>query len=215
MIRLVVFDCDGVLVDSEPPVNRVLAENLTAHGLPITAEDTHALFVGGTMQSAMDEARRLGATLSDHWLDEIFGLIFDELRRGVPVFDGVHDLLDDLHRAGVATAIASNGPPAKMQITLGPSGLWDRFQGRIYSAHTHPPAKPAPDMLLCAARDAGVAPEQAIMIDDNPSGLTAARAARMRAVGFAPNGGAARLHMADHVITHMRDIAALIASSRI
>jgi len=85
----------------------------------------------------------MGAVLPDDWVDQLYQDIFAALGKGVPVFDGVFDLLNALDTAGIATAIASNGPMRKMEITLRPTQLWDRFAPRIYSGHDYAP-KPAP-----------------------------------------------------------------------
>ncbi|MDX8346622.1 HAD family phosphatase [Cognatiyoonia sp. IB215446] len=172
--RLVIFDCDGVLVDTEMATNTIIAENLQSHGLSITPDQAHTLFAGGTMESAGHEARRRGATLPDDWLSEIYDQVFNRLRQGVDVIDGVWDLLNLLKDRQIA--VASNGPMEKMAITLKPSGLWAHFAGRIYSGHDHGP-KPAPDMLLRIMRDAGVTAAETVMIDDMRSGCLAAQAA--------------------------------------
>lgn len=185
--KLVIFDCDGVLVDTEGPVNDLIATNLSSHGLQVSGAQSHALFVGGTMESAGAEAERLGATLPDNWIDQIYAAIFARLRAGVDVIPGVVDLLDKLAARGVETAVASNGPMAKMKLSLGPSGLFERFSGRIYSREDHAP-KPAPDMLLHAMQVAGATADQTVMIDDSPSGCAAAKAAGVRCLGFASEG---------------------------
>ena len=206
---LVIFDCDGVLVDTEPTTNAALAANLSRYGLPMSAERCFELFVGGTMKGVMGKAREMGADLPDGWLDEIYSEMFDALRRGVAVIAGVMPVLDRLERDGVAMAIVSNGPLEKMAITLAPSGLLQRFEGRIYSPHSHGAPKPDPELLLLAAKAAGVAPERAVMIDDNPSGIVAAERAGMRAIGFDELGDPGRLlKLGVPVATTMVEVAA-------
>ncbi|MEJ6404615.1 HAD family hydrolase [Yoonia sp. 2307UL14-13] len=190
-IELVIFDCDGVLVDTEPVTDVVIAENLTTHGLPIAPDEVHRLFAGGTMAGVRDEAIERGAKLPENWLDQIYNQIFTALRKGVPTYDGLFDLLDALDAKGVKRAIASNGPMKKMAISLTPSGLWDRFAGRIYSGHDHGP-KPAPDMLLKIMADAGVGPNETIMIDDMPAGFQAAKATGIRCLAFLADGDQSR-----------------------
>lgn len=182
-LDLLIFDCDGVLVDSEPMTDAVISANLTRHGLAVSPGDVHRLFVGGTMDSLMGEARRLGAALPDDWADEIYGEVFAVLEDGAPVMPGLMPLLDALEAAGVATAIASNGPPQKMRRSLGPSGLWDRFEGRIYSAHTHPPGKPDPHMIQEAMERFG---SRAVFIDDTPKGAEAGVRAGIPTYGLGP-----------------------------
>ncbi len=207
--KLVIFDCDGVLVDTEPTTDKVLAENLTSHGLPIAPSEVHRLFAGGTMQGVIETARKKGANLPDDWLDHIYAEVFDALREGVPVIPGVMDLLDQLERQGIAVAVASNGPMQKMRISLGPSGLWQRLQGRIYSREDHAP-KPKPDMLLHAMRMAGVTPAQTVMIDDMPAGWNAARAAGVRALAYVADGGLSRATGDVTGFTQMSQVPGLI-----
>ena len=191
--KLVIFDCDGVLVDTEPLTDVALSEKLTGYGLPIAPHEVQQLFRGGTIQAVGEEAMRRGATLPDDWLDDLYAAVFDALRQDVPVIDGVFELIDALDRVGIARAIASNGPIAKMQISLTPSGLWDRFAGRIYTGHDHGP-KPKPDMLLRIMADAGVTPAQTVMIDDMPAGFNAARSAGIRCFGYVADGDPYRVN---------------------
>lgn len=207
--KLVIFDCDGVLVDTEPVTDRVLSANLSSHGLHISQSDVHELFAGGTMQGAMIAARARGAVLPDDWLDEIYAQVFDALRAGVPVIPGVLELLDVLEREGIATAIASNGPMAKMDISLGPSGLLNWFAGRIYSGHDYKP-KPQPDMLLHAMKVAGVTPAQTVMIDDTAAGWKAARAAGVRALAYVADGRPTSVAEGEELITDMATVPALL-----
>jgi len=191
-MKLVIFDCDGVLVETESITDRVLSQYFTAHGAPLPVELVSQLFVGGTMESAGAEAIRRGATLPANWLDEIYDAMFSEMAKGVHVFDGLFDLIDALDSQGIARAIASNGPLSKMKVSLTPSGLWQRFEGRIFSRQFSAP-KPAPDMLLAACAQAGISPADAIMIDDTPIGIRAAKAAGTGAIGFAEASDASAL----------------------
>ena len=204
--KLVIFDCDGVLVDTEPMTDRILSENLTRYGLPITPQEVHLLFAGGTMEAVGVEATRRGAKLPDNWLDDIYAEVFAGLRKGTPVVAGVLDLIHALDRAGIKRAIASNGPVPKMEISLTPSGLFDLFDGRIYSGHNHGP-KPKPDMLLQIAKDMGVTPQDAVMIDDMPAGFLAAKAAGMPCFGYVAEGDPARIGDTGATpVTHMAHI---------
>lgn len=184
---LMIFDCDGVLVDSETVSNRVLAENLTRHGLPMTLERCMELFVGGTMRGVGEQARQMGADLPADWVDEIYAETYAALRAGVDVIAGIPELLDHLDAARIPYAVGSNGSEAKMQITLGQNGLLDRFKGAIFSAHTLKTAKPEPDLYLAAAAHFSVAPDRAVVLEDSATGATAAARAGMRCLGYAPH----------------------------
>ena len=204
--ELVIFDCDGVLVDTEPTTDQILAANLTRHGLPLAPHEVHQLFAGGTIFGVADEATRRGATLPPDWVDSTYAEIFAALRKGVPVIPGVIDLIHALDRAGIKRAIASNGPVSKMEISLTPSGLFELFEGRIYSGHDHGP-KPRPDMLQRIMADIGVAPEHTVMIDDMPAGFNAARAAGVRCYGYVADGDPARIGETGAIpVTRMQQI---------
>lgn len=192
-VDLVIFDCDGVIVDSEGLLNEIVAKSLTDHGLPISAEECHKRFVGGTMYILRDRAIEAGAKLPENWVNEIYAEIFESLRQGVDVSKGFIELIDNLEEHGVKIAVASNGPMDKMRASLGPSGLFDRLDGRIFSAHDHNTAKPEPKLLELAAQAAGVAIERAVMVDDSPAGVGAARAAGMRFIGYAEHGNEDKL----------------------
>jgi HAD superfamily hydrolase (TIGR01509 family) len=192
MPELVIFDCDGVLVDTENVTNQVIADFLAGYGLRLPPHEIITLFAGGTMASVGVEAAKRGADLPDGWLDDIYAVVFDALRQGVDVIAGVEDLIDRLHAQGIAIAIASNGPLQKMEITLRPSGLWQRFDRRIYSGHQHGP-KPKPDMLFRIMADIGTTPAKTLMIDDMPAGCRAAQAAGVRCFGYVADGDPHRL----------------------
>ena len=133
--KMVIFDCDGVLVDSETIGNKVLQRNLARHGLELSLEKIMDMFVGGTTAGLMGEARKMGADLPDDWLDHIYPEIFEALTQSVEMVPHIPLVLDALDVAGIVYAIGSNGPMRKMEITLGKTNLWDRFEGRAFSSH--------------------------------------------------------------------------------
>ena len=181
---MVIFDCDGVIVDSEGITNRVMQLNLKRPGLELEFDEVIRLFVGGTMQGVMELARELGATLADDWIDQIYPEMFEALEREVEAIPGAIAVLDALDTAGIPYTIGSNGPHAKMEITLTRTGLKERFKGRIYSREDVPNAKPAPDVYLKAARDAGIDPSRCVVVEDSASGAKAGVAAGMFTCGF-------------------------------
>ena len=97
--HLVIFDCDGVLVDSEPITNQILVDNLARYGLQVSLADCMTLFVGGTMRGVETRARELGADLPKDWIDEIYGDIYARLRQGLPSVRGIEAVLDRLEAA--------------------------------------------------------------------------------------------------------------------
>jgi HAD superfamily hydrolase (TIGR01509 family) len=183
MHDLVIFDCDGVLVDSETMSNQCLVDNLARYGLELGLEDALGFFVGGTMSGVMEKARELGATLPDDWLDEIYGEMSARLQAGCPLVGGIPELLDALDAKDVPFCVASNGHEAKMQITLGQNGLWDRFSNRMFSAYVHGVAKPDPGLFRIAAGHFGA--QTPVVIEDSRSGVTAAISAGMRCLAYA------------------------------
>lgn len=208
---LVLFDCDGVLVDSEPTTLTLLLADLAARGLPLTPEASHDLFIGGTIMGAGEKARALGADIPEGWAKDFYDRLFVELAKGVPLTDGLTELLDRLDLRGIASGIVSNGSERKMEITLGPHGLFQRFAGRIFSAHTHGVAKPDPELVLIAARQFGAAPARCVFVDDSPSGCKAGIAAGMLTIGYAEHTDPGRLDgLCTHIARSMAEVGEII-----
>jgi len=211
---LIIFDCDGVLVDSEPVSNAAMAENLARYGLRLTPTQSMQHFVGLSMPGVVEKAQAMGARLPEGWIAEVEAEMFEALTRGVGLVRGIPALLAALDQAGIACCVASNGSHEKMQVTLGQNGLWDRFASAMFSAQAMGVPKPAPDMFLAAAAQFGVAPQRCVVIEDSPTGARAARNAGMRCIGYAPQttGAALRAEGAE-VISDMGQVAALIGLS--
>lgn len=145
--KLVIFDCDGVLVDSETLSNQVLADNLARYGLHLSLAECMDLFVGGTMAEVRQKAIARGADLPADWVAEVYEETYARLRQGVSLVPGVSDLLALLQERGIAFCVASNGSEDKMRITLGQNGLWELFHPHaMFSAHTLKTGKPDPDL---------------------------------------------------------------------
>ena len=177
--RLVIFDCDGVLVDSEPIANAVMADALTAQGWPLTTEDSIARFKGGHMHQVHDALEAyLGRPTSRNWIAE-FDAACRTALADVNAVEGIRALIDRVTAAGIEICVASQGPHEKMAVTLKAAGLIDRFQDRVFSSTDVPRPKPAPDLFLHAAQTCGVPPEHCVVIEDSPTGVAAARAAGM------------------------------------
>jgi len=183
--KLVIFDCDGVVVDSEPLTLQLIRDDLAARGLPLDLSKVTDLFVGGTIAGAGAQARAMGADISADWADLIYDKVFAALARSVEPIPGIGAVLDRLDHQGIPYAIGSNGPHRKMEITLARCGLSARFAGRTYSREDVAAPKPAPDVYLLAASQAGVAPQDCVVIEDSATGAQAAVAAGMAVFGFA------------------------------
>ncbi len=191
MHDLVIFDCDGVLVDSEVLSNQVMVDNLAGYGLHLSLTECMSLFVGGTMTGVRDKARALGANLPDDWTEQIYAEIYEALRAGTPLVKGIPELLDQLDARGVPYCVASNGHLEKMEITLGQNGLWDRFRDAMFSAHVLGSSKPDPTLFLTAAQQFGA--NSPVVIEDSENGVTAAIRGGMRCLAYAAHDDGARL----------------------
>ena len=183
----VLFDCDGVIVDSEGPTSELLITDLAAHGLPLTTAELEADYVGGTIETVAIRARAAGADLPEGWVADFYTRMFAMLARGTPLIPGILSVLDRLDAAGIPFAVGSNGPDEKMRISLGQHGLVPRFRA-VLSAQTLGHPKPAPDVYLHAARACGAAPGACVVIEDSPTGARAALAAGIPCLGFAAHG---------------------------
>jgi HAD superfamily hydrolase (TIGR01509 family) len=208
--QLVIFDCDGVLVDSERIAVRVSATGLTALGWPMTEADVLDRFVGRSDEFIRGEvAGRLGADVADGWQIEFQRRYREAFATELKAVDGVVEALDAIT---IPTCVASSGTHEKIRYSLGLVGLLDRFVGRIFGGSDVTRPKPAPDLFLHAAAHLGVAPADCAVIEDSPAGIEAARAAGMRAFGYA--GGltpADRLAGADTVVfDDMRELPRLL-----
>lgn len=196
-LALVIFDCDGVLVDSEPLVNRVEAEYFTALGFHTTPDEMRALFKGKTVQDVIDgvEARlgrALPASAVYDWGTSVALALAQELR-AIP---GVERVIQRLQQAGVPICVASQSPLPRVRISLRATGLDGYFADDVFTASMVERPKPAPDLFLFAAARMGVEPQNTIVIEDSPSGVLAARAAGMRVFGYAADEDAGALRSA-------------------
>ena len=209
--KAVIFDCDGVVVDSEQPTLDMLQADLAAHGLPLTLDELPRNYVGGTVEARATRARAAGATLPEDWVQDFYARMYAMLREHTPLIPGILTVLDALDAAGVPYAMGSNGTPEKMQITLGQHGLIDRFKGHLYSGQALGRPKPAPDLYLHAAAQLGIAPADCIVIEDSAAGARAARAAGMRCMGYAPHDPADHLANEGAIpFTSMNDLPRLL-----
>lgn len=183
-IELVIFDCDGVLVDSERVAVRVDAVVLAKLGWKLTKSEIVDRFMGRTTESMRKEIEtHLRRSLPHGWEEEVEARYREALLAELTPVDGIVEALDAI--AGLPACIASSGSHDKMRLTLGLTGLFSRFEGRIFSATEVERGKPAPDLFLHAAERMGVAPDRCVVVEDSQYGVQAARAAGMRAFGYA------------------------------
>jgi HAD superfamily hydrolase (TIGR01509 family) len=182
----VLFDCDGVLVDSERITSRVWAGLLTGYGMPTTTEESLATYLGNSMARCLEIVQeRFARTPPAELLPRFYADVKVALAEEVTPVDGIIDLLDALDAAGVPYGVASNGEHEKMRTTLGATGLLARFEGRRFSAVDVARPKPAPDLFLHAAATLGFAPAHTIVVEDSPLGVQGAHAAGMTVIGYA------------------------------
>ncbi|MDR7081261.1 HAD superfamily hydrolase (TIGR01509 family) [Arthrobacter ginsengisoli] len=212
--ELVVFDCDGVLVDSEVIAVRVDQLVLADLGWQLALEEIVERFVGRSeadFVAAVQE--QLGIELGEGWDRKYEPWYRAAFERELAAVDGVVEALDGIR---IPQCVASSGSHAKMRRTLGQTGLWHRFEGRIFSASEVANGKPAPDLFLHAAGTLGTAPERCAVVEDSARGVRAARTAGMHVFAYA--GGvtrAERLAGPGTTVFHdMRRLPALIAAGR-
>lgn len=187
--ELVIFDCDGVLVDSERIAVRIQVQVGAELGWPLTAEEVVEKFVGRSNKSIGEliDTRLPGASAA--WQQRFEGLHREAVETELVAVEGIHEALAALT---LPTCVASSGSHEKMRHTLGHTGLYAHFEGRIFSATEVAHGKPAPDLFLHAARRMGVDPAACVVVEDSKYGVQAARSAGMRAFGYA--GGLTPAH---------------------
>ena len=213
---MVIFDCDGVLVDSERISHQVLAKLFAEHGVVLTMEQTIARFIGAsTARCAAQLAELLGRPEADDVMREFARRTKAAFAADLQTVAGVPELLAALTALPLPYCVASNGNHAKMDFTLAHTGLQPWFEGRRYSATDVAQPKPAPDLFLHAARCMAVPPALCAVVEDTPTGIAAARAAGMWALGYAAMTPAHQLQAAGahQVFTQMAELPALLWAS--
>ena len=184
-LKLVIFDCDGVLVDSEPLTSRAMKDGLAHYGRRLELDEIQACFHGVSNNQIHD-------TVLTHWgvqlPDDIVSL-FEEAARiavedGLRAIPGVADAVRAIAASGMAVCVGSNGSPDAIAQRLKLTGLYDRFEGRMFSAAMVARGKPYPDVFLHAAETMGFAPSDCVVIEDSDAGVQAALAAGMRILAY-------------------------------
>jgi HAD superfamily hydrolase (TIGR01509 family) len=214
-IALVIFDVDGVLVDSEVVSNRVLVRELAAMGHVFDEAETARAFTGLSVPEIKSriEAER-GRPLPDDFAERLWRADRDAFAAALKPVAGVAEAL---RRIPIAKCVASSGSLEKIRYSLTLTGLLETFDGRLFSAHGVPRGKPAPDLFLFAARHLGVDAGACVVVEDSVPGILAAKAAAMRVFGFAGASHAGpgyaedlRAAGADQVFTDMEELPALL-----
>ncbi|HEX3949335.1 MAG TPA: HAD family hydrolase [Steroidobacteraceae bacterium] len=210
---LVIFDCDGVLVDSELITNRIFVRMLNELGLALSLEDVFEQFVGRSMQQCLETVTGLlGGPVPDDFVDEFQRRSAAALKSELRAIADIESVLRALH---VPFCVASSGTHEKMHTTLGVTGLLPQFAGKMYSVTDVARSKPHPDVFLHAASRQGVAPSACAVIEDTPTGVRAGVAAGMTVFGYCaltprPSLITAGAH---HTFARMRELPALLSIS--
>ena len=210
-ISLVIFDCDGVLVDTERIAVKIDVVVLGKLGWPLTEAEVIERFMGRSDEEMTREIEAyLGRRLPASWEEPFRHLYREAFAAELEPVSGIVEALDAI---AIPTCVASSGTHDKIRFTLGLTGLYERFAGRIFSVSEVARGKPAPDLFLHAARRMGVAPAGCAVVEDSPYGVEAARAAGMRAFGYA--GGLAPRRALEGretvVFDDMRELPRLLA----
>ncbi len=184
-ISHIIFDCDGVLVDSEPLSMRADAEVLARAGIKISEAELHKRFVGTTFQAMVEAIEKQHATKLPANLGDLKNARMNEMyRTELKLVRGVRDALEDIRNMGLSMSIASNGPKERVKLALQLTGLLPYFKNSIVTYEDVPQGKPAPDMYLLAAKNAGVKADDCLVVEDSLTGVTAAVDAGCWTLGF-------------------------------
>lgn len=216
-VELVIFDCDGVLVDSERVSNTVFLQMLAELGIHMSEDQLIQDYVGMTMKACLQlMTQRYGIDFPDSFKQELDTRMVAVYQQKLTAMPGVRGVIENLN---LPFCLASNSTPDKIAFMLKLVGLYDFFQGRIYSGTQVANPKPAPDVYLLAASASGVAPAHCLVIEDTPTGIRAAKSAGMRVLGYAGLFAASQLRAAGadavfddmHALHQQAGFAALLA----
>lgn len=217
-VRLVIFDCDGVLVDSEPLAMRVLLETIARAGVRISPEDAFRHFLGRSFASVVELLRdQHRVSLDAASLEAMRHALYETYRRELRPMAGLIDVLESL---AIPVCVASSSQMERIAVSLEVAGLMERLQPAIYSASMVENGKPSPDLFLHAAHQMGVDPAHCLVIEDSPAGIVAAKKAGMRVFAFTGGGHIAPSGLGDLIadlrpdatFADMRELPGLIAS---
>lgn len=223
MWDLIIFDCDGVLVDSEPVANEILAKHLSALGIPHTVDDCYRRYRGLSMPAVVDRIQSLfSIALPPQFVTRLQQETFAAFEQQLQPVAGVESVLDYLCSRNLPYCVASSGSHDKLSFTLTATGLISYFRTRIFSAEDVSSGKPAPDLFLYAADTMNAVPNRCVVIEDSLPGVQAALSAQMHAVAFCPPNsgfGSSLKQTADQLncrtIRHMSEFIGLVENSAV
>lgn len=211
---LIIFDCDGVLVDTEKTANEFMAKVLSSRGLPISGEVCRKRFVGLKLETVRqkilaEDRIDIGADFAEaiySRLDEVFS-------SGVEAIPHIHDAVLAIKAVNIPYCVASSGQYRKMNLTLGSCELLPLFKDVLFSAWDVERGKPFPDLFLLAAKKMGFAPEKCAVVEDAVPGIQAAKAAGMRALAYVGDPMAPEEELAENggeLFSDMRELPSLL-----
>ncbi|WP_424810527.1 HAD-IA family hydrolase [Roseococcus sp. YIM B11640] len=189
MIGAILFDCDGVLADSEALANSVVAREVTALGWPMDMEEARRTFLGMALPDMEPRIEARVGRLPSGWSRALALEIERELSVGLQPIPGAEAALEAARATGRPMALCSNSSRGELAVKLGALGFGKYFEGRVFSFEDVARPKPAPDLYLAAAQACGVAPAQCLVVEDSATGAAAGLAAGCRVVGIAPDIG--------------------------
>jgi len=211
-LRLLILDCDGVLIDSEPPSSRLVGQECRALGLDITDAQTMHRFAGKTLHliaAELEAHHRI--SVPPGWPDLMQHRLVAILEQESSLIDGVGDMLEVVAALGLPVRVASNSSHEEMAVKFRRTGLNRMLQGRLHSARDVDHPKPWPDLFLAAAAAEGVSPAACLVVEDSDTGLRAAQAAGMACVLLRADGQPLKLPAADEHAAPVRRIGHLSA----
>lgn len=188
---LVLFDCDGVLVDSEPIANPVFTAHINAAGIKMDVEEVMRRFVGMSLPDCVDLLNKeFDLSLGPDWIKELRADTDEAFRKELTAIPGANDAVQAVASSGIPFCVASSGSIEKMDITLGMTGMLEHFTGRMFTAWDVAHGKPWPDLFLHAAKTMGAAPATCVVIEDSVPGVKAGISAGMQVLAYVPDGNA-------------------------
>lgn len=205
---VIIFDCDGTLVDSERLGHEVLVEHVAQHGLKLTVEDAMTRFRGIKMAESIAQLEALlGRSLPDSFVPELRARMAQAFTARLQPVDGALELVRSLT---LPFCVASSGPREKIELSLSVTGLLPYFTGRIFSSYEVGAWKPSPGLFIHTARAMNASPPHCLVIEDSLPGVEAGLAAGMQVVAYQPDARDARIPPEVRAISSLRDLPALL-----